>query len=182
MLLRGLQALQSKRCRYRSTRDVATRAAWLVNGLSREAYVLVAILDDEKSRCAEMERILLEALPETSLHLFDNAPDMIAWLARHLESVGLVSLAHDLGPSRFRDGMLFDPGTGRDVTDFLVEMDRLFPVVVHTANSTAGKRMIAMLEHAEWPCFRVEPKDDLDWIGSEWVPRVVELLGEPGES
>jgi hypothetical protein len=144
--------------------------------------MLVAILDDDKSRRTEMERSLLQALPEVSIELFDNAPDMIAWLARHIEDVGVVSLAHDLGPNRFRDGMLFDPGTGRDVTDFLVEMDRPFPVVVHTPHSSAGKRMITMLEHAEWPCVRLAPSDDSDWICGEWVPRVVELLSGSGIS
>jgi hypothetical protein len=101
---------------------------------------------------------------------------MIAWLARHIEEVDLVSLAHDLGPSRFRDGMLFDPGTGRDVTDFLVEMDRSFPVIVHTSNSVAGLRMLTMLEDAEWPCFRIEAKENPDWVKAEWAPLVAEVL------
>ena len=144
--------------------------------------MLVAILDDEKNRRAEMERSLLQALPEVSISLFDNAPDMIAWLARHIEDVAVVSLAHDLGPNRFRDGMLFDPGTGRDVADFLVEMDRSFPVVVHTPHGAAGKRMLTMFEHADWPCVRIEPTDDVEWISSKWVPRVVELMSGPGNS
>ena len=78
--------------------------------------------------------------------------------------------------------MLFDPGTGRDVTDFLVEMDRSFPVIVHTENSAAGKRMLGMLEHSEWPCIRIEPTHDLDWISNEWAPRVIELLSESGDA
>jgi hypothetical protein len=142
--------------------------------------VLVTILDDDKSRRAEMQHSLQHALPEVSLEFFDNAPDMIAWLARHIEKVNLASLAHDLGPSRFRDGMLFDPGTGRDVSDFLVEMDRSFPVIVHTTNGQAGKRMLAMFENAEWPCDRLKPTSDLNWISREWAPRVVELLCESG--
>ena len=143
--------------------------------------MLVAILDDDKSWRAEMERSLMKVVPKVSLEFFDSAPDMIAWLARHIEEVVLVSLSHDLGPSRLRDGMLFDPGTGRDVTDFLVEMDRSFPVVVHTQNISAGKQMLSILEHAEWPCIRVEPKDDLDWVSAEWAPRVAELLSESGD-
>ena len=144
--------------------------------------MLVAILDDEENRRTEMERSLSQALPDVSIELFDNAPDMIAWLARHIEHVSVASLAHDLGPNRFRDGMLFDPGTGRDVTDFLVEMDRSFPVVVHTPNNQAGKRMVAMLEHARWPCIRLEPTNDLDWISAEWAPQVAQLLSASGNS
>jgi hypothetical protein len=141
--------------------------------------MIVAILDDDSSRCAEMERSLIRAVSEATLEFFDSAPDMIAWLARHMEEVALVSLSHDLGPSRLLDGMLFDPGTGRDVTDFIVEMDRPVPVVVHARSGSGGRSMLAMLEHSEWPCIRVEPQDGLEWIDTEWTPRVAELLREP---
>lgn len=138
--------------------------------------MLVAILDDKKNRRAEMRSCLLQSYPEISLELFDNAPDMIAWLARHIEEVDLASLAHDLGPSRLRDGMLFDPGTGRDVADFLVEMDRFFPVIVHTSNGAAGQRMVSVLEDATWPCSRVEAADNPDWVNAVWAPLVAETL------
>ncbi len=140
--------------------------------------MLVAILDDDESRCAEMQKTLAQAVPAAELECFDNAPDMIAWLARHLDNVALVSLTHDLGPSRFRDGMLFDPGTGRDVTDFLVEMERTFPVVVHTAVGSRSRDMLMPLEHAGWPCAQVEPKKNLEWISAAWAPCVAELLSE----
>jgi hypothetical protein len=154
---------------------VATRAKRLA--FSREVFMLVAILDDDTTRCAEMERSLTQALPDATPEFFDSAPDMIAWLARHIDDVALVSLTHDLGPSRFRDGMLFDPGTGRDVTDFLIEMDRSFPVIVHTTAGPRSKSMLTLLEHAEWPCVQVEPKGDSGWIGNEWAPCVAEMLG-----
>jgi hypothetical protein len=155
---------------------VATSAERLAD--TWEEFMLVAALDDDRDRCLEMRRSLVQAVPEATLEFFDSAPDMIAWLARHLDSVALVSLDHDLGPSRFRDGMLFDPGTGRDVTDFLVEMDRSFPVVVHTAAGPRSKGMLKLFEHAGWPCVQVEPKGALEWIAADWVPRVAELLGE----
>jgi hypothetical protein len=139
--------------------------------------MLVAALDDDKDRCVEMGRSLAEVVPDAELEFFDSAPDMIAWLARHLDTVALVSLAHDLGPSRFRDGMLFDPGTGRDVTDFLVEMDRQFPVVVHATAGHRTREMIKPLEHAGWPCAQVEPKGNLEWISADWAPRIAELIG-----
>lgn len=144
--------------------------------------MLVAALEDNEERCAEMERLLAEAIPDAELEFFDNAPDMIAWLARHLDSVALVSLTHDLGPSRFRDGMLFDPGIGRDVTDFLVEMDRPFPVVAHTAAGSRSRDMLQPLDLAGWPTVLVEPKRDLKWIAADWVPSVAELLSGPSDS
>lgn len=139
--------------------------------------MLVAILDDDKSRWAEMERSLQGAMPQVVPQFFDNAPDTIAWVARHLDDVALVSLAHDLGPSRFRDGMLFDPGTGRDVTDFLLEQERRFPVVVHTTAGSKSRGMVSLLERAGWLCVQIEPKGDLEWIGDEWAPKLVELVG-----
>jgi hypothetical protein len=63
---------------------------------------------------------------------FDNAPDMIAWLEKHLTEVVLISLDHDLGANRQRSGKVFDPGTGRDVVDFLVQHPPGCPVIVHT--------------------------------------------------
>lgn len=144
--------------------------------------MLVAILDDDKSRWAEMERSLQEAMAQITPQFFDNAPDMIAWVARHLDDVALISLAHDLGPSRFRDGMLFDPGTGRDVTDFLLEQDRHFPVVVHTTAGPKSRGMLSLLERAGWFCVHVVPKGDLEWIGAEWTPKVVELVGDKTET
>ena len=141
--------------------------------------MLVAILDDDRDRCAEMERVLSGLVPGVEIETFDSAPDMIAWLARHIEDVALISLAHDLGPSRLRDGMLFDPGTGRDVTDFLVEMDRKFPVVVHGTAGQRSKSMVALLEHEGWPCLRVEPRREEKWIGADWAPRVNDLLSDP---
>ena len=140
--------------------------------------MLVAILDDDTSRRLEMERSLTEALPNTTLQHFDNAPDMIAWLARNMETVSLISLAHDLGPSRLRDGMLFDPGTGRDVTDFMLELDEAFPVVVHARTCPGSRTILAMLERAGWPSVRVQPKSDLKWIKTAWLPAVTGLLDE----
>ena len=142
--------------------------------------MLVAILDDEPTRRAEMQSCMNRTVPAALPEFFDNAPDMIAWLARHIDDVALVSLAHDLGPNRLRDGMLFDPGSGRDVTDFLGEMDRRFPVVVHTQNGPAGRTMVAMLERYDWRCVRVEPDDDLGWVTGKWLPLVAELLDESG--
>ncbi len=140
--------------------------------------MLVAVLEDDKARCTEMERSLRLAVPDISFEFFDNAPDMMAWLARHIDEVALVSLAYDLGPSRLRDGMLFNPGTGRNAIDFLVEMDGSFPVIVHAANNARGQSMLSALESAGWPSFRVKAKDGLDWIDSRWSPRVVEVLRE----
>lgn len=140
--------------------------------------MLVAVLDDDKGCCARIESEMAQAVPDAKVDFFDNAPDMIAWLARHTDDVALLSLSHDLGPSRLRDGMLFHPGNGREVTDFIVELDRQFPIIVHTRGGPGGRSMLATLERSGWPSVRVQPKKGLDWIRSEWIPRVREMLSE----
>lgn len=137
--------------------------------------MLVAILDDKEPRRAEMARSLPLAIPDVSLEFFDNSPDMIAWLARNLDDVGIVSLAYDLGPTRMRDGVMYNPGTGRHVINFLIEMDTPIPVVVHTSNSKGVSRMQATLERAQWPLHRVKPGKDLKWIEAKWTPYIVGL-------
>ncbi len=137
--------------------------------------MLVAILDDKEARRSEMARALPEAVPGIELEFFDNAPDMISWLARNQDDVKIVSLAYDLGPTRMRDGVMYNPGTGRHVINFLVEMDTSVPVIVHTANSRGVSRMQATLERAQMPLHRVKPGKDLKWITAKWVPYVAGL-------
>ncbi len=138
--------------------------------------MFVAILDDKEPRRAEMARSLPEAVPDVELEFFDNAPDMISWLARNMDDVKAVSLAYDLGPTRMRDGVMYNPGTGRHVVNFLVEMDTSIPVVVHTSNSKGVSRMQATLERAQMALHRVKPGKDLKWIPAKWVPYVAGLV------
>ena len=82
---------------------------------------VIAILEDDPDRTCELTKCLHAQCPGYEVVVFDNAPDMIAWLALHLEELRLVCLDHDLGPNRIRDAEVFDPGTGRDVADYLAD-------------------------------------------------------------
>lgn len=143
--------------------------------------MFVAVLDDKQDRRTEMARSLPQVIPDITLEFFDNAPDMIAWLARHLDEVSVVSLAYDLGPTRMRDGVLYNPGTGRHVINFLIEMDTSIPVVVHTSNRQGATRMQTTLERAQWPLHRVKPGKDLGWIDTKWSPYVSGLIQKGDE-
>jgi hypothetical protein len=107
---------------------------------------------------------------------FDEAPAMIAWLGAHLEECALISLDHDLGPSRRIDEEFRDPGTGRDVADFLAARKPACPVIVHTSNPLARVGMELALQSAGWKVVRVYPQFDTDWIGTHWLAVVLELL------
>ena len=140
---------------------------------------LVAILDDEPERLALMEEVL-GAYADLTVLTFDNAPDMVEW-ARTSFATSLptfISLDHDLGPNRERDGQVFDPGCGRDVVDALIATGSQCPVIVHTSNGRAGTSMVMDFEMAGWQVDRVHPVFGHQWIPTAWAEAVAAQLGE----
>jgi hypothetical protein len=142
----------------------------------RRSEYTVVLLEDDPDRTREMTRTLRELEPQCQLVTIDNAPDMIAWLVEHLEDASLICLDHDLGPNRVRNDEVFDPGTGRDVADYLATRTPVCPVIVHTSNSLAAPGMAMVLEDTGWQHSRVVPFDDLKWIRAAWTPDVLEAL------
>lgn len=140
------------------------------------SYIMfIAVLEDEARREQAMRGILSE-YPAFQAQFFDNAPDMIEWLRSHLAETVLISLDHDLGPNRRRSGQVFDPGTGRDVVDFLIQHPPTCPVIVHTSNGYSAPGMMFAFEYAHWSTIRVVPYNDLDWITQVWAKAVEENL------
>jgi len=142
----------------------------------------IAILDDDSERIQVMVRSLLACAPQYDVVAFDNAPDMIAWLGKHLEETRLICLDHDLGPSRDRGGVVFDPGTGRDVADYLATRKPVCPVLVHTTNSLAAPGMAMVLDDTGWRNLRVVPYDDLEWVQEAWIFAVRDALSTARKS
>jgi hypothetical protein len=136
----------------------------------------IAILDDTPERIAEMLSCLAKIAPGIPVVAFDNSPDMIDWLAEHLDDARLICLDHDLGPNRIRDGEVFDPGTGRDVADYLATREPCCPIIIHTTNGFAAPGMELVLSDSGWQHRRVVPFDDLDWIGEDWLQEVQATL------
>ena len=137
---------------------------------------LIVILEDDEGRAEMMRQEIAQRFPECDCVIFENAPDMIAWLRNSIEKVTIMSLDHDLGPNSERDGRVFDPGVGRDVVDFLEIQKPICPVIIHTTNSFGGDGMRYALEDAGWRVKRIVPFDDLTWIKDEWMPLVAELM------
>ena len=134
----------------------------------------IAVLDDDPDRIEEVKQCLARHLPDYEVVCFDNAPDMIEWLASHLEQLRLICLDHDLGPNRRRADEVFDPGTGRDVADYLATHAPVCPVIVHTTNSLAAPGMELVLTDAGWHFIRVVPYGELEWIGEAWIAVVMQ--------
>jgi hypothetical protein len=123
-----------------------------------------------------MNRILDGAFPLATRALFDNAPEMIAWLEQHLADVDLLCLDHDLVCTTERYEGRFDPGTGQDVVDYLVTRSEMRSVVIHTSNWGAVAGMVTPLERAGWRVWRVIPFADLKWLDTAWLPTLREIF------
>jgi Cyclic-phosphate processing Receiver domain len=138
---------------------------------------MIGILEDDLDGRQVRFREALKDLGPAIYH--DNAPDFLCWLGEHLASLRLLSLDHDLGPSRDLNGERFDPGEGMQIVDFLVTRPPACPIIVHSSNSDASQTMVRRLEEAGWPAERIVPWGD-DWIGTVWLARVRQLLGKGG--
>jgi DNA-binding NarL/FixJ family response regulator len=136
----------------------------------------IVLLDDDPNRIREMKRCLSAKSPSSDVITFDNAPDLIAWVKLHSANVELFCLDHDLGPNRPRRDEIFDPGTGRDVANFLATLKPTCPVLVHTTNHLAAPGMAMVLEDAGWTHESIAPYNDLQWIRSEWISIVTKLI------
>jgi hypothetical protein len=130
---------------------------------------VIAILDDEPDRIEAMLPLVARQFPEHEVVVFENAPDMIAWLASNLGRVCLLSLDHDLRPNQVRGGAVFDPGVGRDVADFLANRPPRCHIILHTTNHLAAPGMARVLEESGWTVSQVVPYGDLQWVGEAWI-------------
>jgi hypothetical protein len=88
----------------------------------------------------------------------------------------LIALDHDL---EFLEGdghVMIDPGTGREVADFLATQPPVCPVIIHTTNTPAGEGMEMSLNEAGWKTNRLIPYGDMEWIPESWFPTIKAFL------
>tara|TARA_R110002111_G_scaffold203713_2_gene268557 strand:- start:20125 stop:20577 length:453 start_codon:yes stop_codon:yes gene_type:complete len=133
----------------------------------------IVILDDEQERLTAMTAVLSKRLPEYDLVTFKNAPDIIGWLDSNLASAAIISLDHDLFPQSDNEP---DPGTGRDVADYLTTQSPVCHVIIHTTNSLAAPGMELVLSDQGWTNSRVVPFNDLEWVTDWWIREVLDHL------
>jgi CheY-like chemotaxis protein len=132
----------------------------------------ILILEDNEERQAAMRECLKDRFHQFAVRFFDAADEMIEFLDRHLPSTILISLDHDLELKHGSDGKSIDPGTGRQVADFLARRPPQCPVVIATTNSSAAVGMEMALQEARWTTYRVLPFNDLEWVTAQWFPVV----------
>ena len=136
---------------------------------------VIAILEDDPGRIAEMRFCLAEALPNVESVFFENAHDMIAWLEANLGDVILISLDHDL-PLRRPDGKPIVCGDGRMVADYLASLPPTCPLIVHSSNNDRAPGMFFALKDAGWPVARVTPFDEHAWVRQVWKHQILKYL------
>lgn len=136
---------------------------------------IVILEDDDRRRIAMCDR-LSDRFPQFEITVSDSAAECIRAIEANAGRILLASLDHDLVLLPSAGGKFVDPGTGRDVVEFLCERPPTFPVIVHTTNSIAGDGMEFRLVECGWPVERVRPYDDLAWIDEVWFGAARRLL------
>jgi hypothetical protein len=139
----------------------------------------IAILEDNLERREVMQTCLVDRFGMYDARFFDDAGDMIRFLDEHLADTLLISLDHDLELKPGPNGRCVDPGTGREVADFLAGKEPVCPVIIHTSNGDAAVGMQLVLRDAQWKTRRVLPFDDTKWILDDWFPAVRRAIVGP---
>src|SRR5262245_4152425 len=129
----------------------------------------IVILEDNADRREAMQCCLAARLQEFEASFFDEPAAMVGFLSDHLLDVAVICLDHDLDLKLGPESRLIDPGTGREVADFLAGQTPVCPVVIHTSNSAAAVGMEMVLREARWKTRRVIPCHDVEWIPTQWV-------------
>jgi len=139
----------------------------------------IVILEDNEERQAVMRACIADRIYQYEARIFDDAGEMICFLREHLADTLVISLDHDLELKPGPDGHCIDPGTGREVADFLADEEPVCPVIIHTTNSQAAVGMKRVLQEAHWKTRRIVPFDDLRWIETDWFPAIRRAIVGP---
>ena len=132
----------------------------------------ILILEDNEERRAAMRNCLAERFYQYETKFFDSAAEMVRYLEARLGEALAISLDHDLDLKPNPVGGWSDPGTGRDVADFLARQAPVCPVVISTTNVPAAVGVERVLHEARWQTYRVVPFNDLEWIANDWFPKM----------
>ncbi len=139
----------------------------------------IVILEDNIDRQSAMRACLADRFYTLEAHFFDDSGEMVRFLDEHLANTLVISLDHDLELKSGPEGRMIDPGSGRDVADFLAARDPVCPVVIATTNAPAAEGMKLVLRDAGWKTRCVVPFDDMHWIETDWFPAIRQAIVGP---
>jgi hypothetical protein len=142
----------------------------------------IVILEDNAERIGAMRYCLEDRFHTYETRFFDSATEMIQYLEAHWTEIIVICLDHDLELKPTPDGGLVDPGTGRDVVNYLATKSPVCPVIIHSSNSAAVAGMERVLHEAQWQTRRIIPFNDLEWIHQDWFRTVRRAIVRPSSS
>jgi hypothetical protein len=142
----------------------------------------IVILEDNQDRQAAIRACLADRFYSFDAHFFEDAGEMIGFLNENLGDTLVISLDHDLELKPGPNGRCIDPGTGRQVADFLAGRKATCPVIIATTNSSAAEGMEHLLRDGGWQTRRVLPFADLSWIETDWFFAIRRALVGPVRS
>jgi hypothetical protein len=136
----------------------------------------IVILEDAIERREIMAPCLTELCPQYAVKFFHTAGETISYLSENLDRVLVICLDHDLDLIPIDGKRLIDPGSGRDVADFLATRTASCSVVIHSTNGVAVEGMKAVLGDAGWNIHRIVPVGVTGWIRKGWRQTVRHAL------
>lgn len=136
----------------------------------------ILILEDNAERRESMRESLEDRFPQYETCFASTAAQMIEELSQHLSDTLVIALDHDLELVPSHEGNWLDPGTGRDVADYLATQPPSCPVIIHTTNSPAAVGMQSVLDEAGWKTARVLPVGGMSWIPTIWLRTLRDLV------
>ncbi len=142
----------------------------------------IVILEDNAERKALMAQCLQDRFYQFERRFFDEAGTMVDFLKMNLQETILISLDHDLEIIEGKEGRMVDPGTGREVANFLAAQAPVCPIVLHSTNSAAVAGMKAVLDEAGWEIYRVVPCADTERIRTDWFRAVRKAIVKPARA
>jgi CheY-like chemotaxis protein len=132
----------------------------------------ILVFEDNLDRQQAMQACLADRFPQYRVQFYDRPSTVAEAFEEFRDEILLISLDHDLELLHGDNGELIDPGTGREVADFLATQCPICPVVIHSSNAAAAVAMQSALEDAGWKTYLVAPYNDLEWIRQAWFRTV----------
>ena len=136
---------------------------------SADTQMAILILEDNADRRHAMRDAIADRFAQYPTYFFATAGEFIDYLRRTDKMPLAISLDHDLDLIPIAEGRLIDPGSGRDVADYLATMKPICPIVIHSSNAIAVTGMTMALEESGWDVHRVLPDADTAWVGTRWL-------------
>jgi len=130
------------------------------------------ILEDNVNRTESFYEAASLSDSKVDVKVWRIAQQMIEELPNYINKASLISLDHDLYRHTDDDP---EPGTGREVANYLSTLVPSCPVIIHSTNTDAAWGMHNELTYAGWRAEIIHHLDEPNWIQTRWFLLANEL-------